>query len=197
MANYRACKWPTTLPILKSSPPANPPLCRGKGSTILPARDPLSCASLQSCVSQLALVPRQVLSYLAQVTHDLAHSVIFSHHSIQFGSRQVTIWNSGSRMGNRKHLQTLPECQNGFRKGRSIRQSVFSRWDHVCVTQRDPVEKLIIDFRKVFDSLHARTPMAKLRQKGTKGNMIYIIESKYARSQSAVRHDGRLASFFL
>jgi hypothetical protein len=99
-----------------------------------------------------------------------------------------------------KTFVTLNECQNGFREGRSPSDNLFIVGEIMreCNAKGSNAKAYLgfIDFRKAFDSLHVDTLMSKLRQNGTKGNMIDVIRSMYERSQSAVRHKGKTGEFF-
>jgi hypothetical protein len=93
----------------------------------------------------------------------------------------------------------VSEYQNGFRSGRCAADNAFiltQLIQEIHQSRKSRAYIAFIDFRKAFDSVDIPTLLQKLRQKGVNDNMLSVIKSMYSKSQSAIRHRGRLGDFF-
>lgn len=76
----------------------------------------------------------------------------------------------------------LPECQNGFRKGRGCIDNVFTLSSIINIHLRLKSRKLFaafVDLKRAFDSLNHSLLWEKLYNLGISGNMISILKNLY------------------
>ena len=98
-----------------------------------------------------------------------------------------------------EHLNLLVEEQNGFRKGRSCQDHIFSLHSiiHCRKILRQDTYALFIDFRKAFDSVNRELLWNKLQQKfGIQGSFLTLLKGLYNHVRSCVRVNGELTEWF-
>ena len=98
-----------------------------------------------------------------------------------------------------EHLNLLVEEQNGFRKGRSCQDHIFSLHSiiHCRKILRQDTYAVFIDFRKAFDSVNRELLWNKLQQKfGIQGSFLTLLKGLYNHVRSCVRVNGELTEWF-
>ncbi|XP_015120510.1 uncharacterized protein LOC107043490 [Diachasma alloeum] len=93
----------------------------------------------------------------------------------------------------------LPESQQGFRRGRSYTDAIFSLFTAIHLQLRldkREVYAVLVDFKKAFDSIPHENLWRKLRDIGVSSKVINILISLYSQANVQIRSQGQLSNMF-